>query len=335
MSLREIANYANVSKATVSRVLNGTSKVSPKSTKKVQDAIRSLGFTDLLKNIEKSTRIAVIITGRDVFIEYSPARWRMLYGIQETACENNMDIVLIQIPDSSDLPKNFDKASYCGAILMGANDQNTHENIISKITDLPSVWINSQGSNDKDNALARNQLVGQMAAHYLTSRGHKNLAFFKVLNKHLALEMDGDFFSFTAMKSNCKVTTITGQDDFPEDDSLSAWMNLQNTVKNAMSELVRQKPMPTGLFIPIGQVVVMCYRELEKMGIKPGKDIEIIACGCENGMISALSPMPANISINAETIGRKAVEQLIWSIENPNESSPINITVMPTISTPK
>ncbi len=330
MSLAEIAEIAGVSKATVSRVLTKSKKVSPEVTEKVNQAIKSTGCKPRTRKKTKQTRnIAMLIVGRDLFMEYSPARWKMLYGIQQTLEKKEVNLIVQQVAENEPVPANISKQNIDGLVVLG---KPARKKLLDSISDIPSIWINSQGSNDRDHALARNQMAGQMAAQYLVSKGHKHLAFLRVFREHQAITMDGDFFRFTATRSNCSVHIIKGMDSFPDNDSLESWGRLQTTVEKAMKELAELKPRPTGLFVPVGQVVVICYEKLEKLGIKPGRDIDIIGCGCENAMLAGLSPRPANISINAETIGKRAVEQLLYRIDSEAKNSSTNITVMPTLS---
>lgn len=330
MGLSNIARLAGVSKATVSRVLNNSKNVSPEIAEKVNAVVKKVGYRPKPRQQNRfSKHIAVLIIGRDLFMEYSPARWRILFGVQETLSEKGISIVIWQIGADDSLPSAINSNTTDGIIVLG---QTNRQDLFDQVLNIPSVWINSQGSNDKDHALARNQLVGQMAAQYLISRGHKNLAFFRVFMEHPSIEMDGDFFSFTAMRSGCSVITLEGQKNFPDDDNLQSWLYLHNTVENAMNKLAAIRPRPTGIFIPVGPVVVMSYKQLRNAGMLPGKDIDVIGCGCENAMLASLSPRPANININAETIGRKAAEQLLWRIANPADVSPVNITVIPTLN---
>jgi LacI family transcriptional regulator len=330
MGIQKIAKIAGVSKATVSRAMNKPDMVSPDTVEKINNAMKQTGYQPKSRKTKKNqNNIGILIVGRDMFMEYSPARWRMLHGMQDALKQTGANLFVEQVPSNKPLPEHINKFDVDGLIVLGTS---SNPDILAKLEAIPSVWVNSQGSNDKDNALARNQLVGQMAAQHLVARGHRNLAFFKVFTKHTALEMDGDFFEFTAMRSGCSVTIFQGQESFPENDSIASWQQLHNTVEDTMKELCRHRPEITGLFVPVGQVVVMCYEKLQKLGVKPGKDVEIVACGCENAMLAALSPMPANISINTEIIGRRAVEQLLWRIANPKEAATVNITVMPTIN---
>ncbi len=331
MSTERIAQAAGVSKATVSRVLNGSTKVAAETRQKVLEVVDQLGLTpSTRKKSRPGKNITVLIFGRDLFMEYSPARWRILYGIQKVMRLRNVNLSTYQIIDENDFPaQSLENAD--GVIVLGKIN-NENNNLLNNISQIPSVWINSMGSTNVDMALARNQLVGQIAAQYLIARKHKCLAFFRVIMSHAAIETDGDFFEFTATKSGCTVKTFEGMDHFPDQDELENWLSLENIVKQAMKKLSQANPRPTGLFVPLGAAVPMCYKYLHNEGIKPGRDIDIVSCGCENAMMASLSPHPANISLNVETIGEKAASQLINKIEHPRDTSPVNITVIPTLT---
>jgi DNA-binding LacI/PurR family transcriptional regulator len=68
---------------------------------------------------------------------------------------------------------------------------------------------------------------------------------------------------------------------------------------------------------------------LKSLGIRIGRDLEIISCNNETSLLAGLEPRPVSISIQPETIGKKAVEQLRWRILHPDEESQITIEVSP------
>lgn len=326
MKLSDIAKHAGVSKATASRVINNSRSVSQDNIKKVRNAMKSLGFSKPRTYGVKVKSVAVLIMGRDLFMEYSPARWDMLVGIEQVLAHKGISMLVSQPSRTGFLPNSI--RSVDGIILLG---HNPCPDILEQVSEIPSVWVNSQGSNDKDNALVRNQIIGQMAAKYLMEKGHKHLSYFNIFTNHPALKADGEFFIFTAQRNDCTVHELKGTEEFAVDDSTESWRELDQIVEREIHKLKHMAPRPTGLFVPIGQVTVMVYEHLYKNGLHPGVDIDVIGCGCENEMLARMKPQPASIRIPVETIGKRAVEQLLWRISNPDEASATGVVVPPVL----
>jgi DNA-binding LacI/PurR family transcriptional regulator len=94
--------------------------------------------------------------------------------------------------------------------------------------------------------------------------------------------------------------------------------------------------MPSGLFIAEDRLVPLIDAVLSRRGVKigHGRDAEIISCNNERPYLIGLSAVPATIDIRAESIGRRAVEQLVWRLRNPNVRERIRSMVEPVLVEP-
>jgi DNA-binding LacI/PurR family transcriptional regulator len=326
MNINDVAKVAQVSKATVSRVISGSRIVSKENAERVKMAMEKLGFSAPRKYGTRIKAVAVVIAGNDIFMDYSPARWDTLCGIEECLSRKGISMIVSLPSRTGRLPSQIINGSVDGIVLIG---HNAEEELINQMKFVPSVWVNSIGSNDKDNALARNQITGKMAADYLMHKGCKYLAYFNAFLDHPALRTDGEFFIFTAQRSGCKVAELVGMEEMPKEGTLEAWLKIQESVDRAISKMIKMSPRPDGLFVPIGKIVVWVHNKLKEAGIKIGEDIVLLGCGCEYGMLAEMNPRPATIKMDFKTIAEKAIEQLIWKIENPNKQSSTGVIVLP------
>ena len=331
MKLSDIADFAGVSKATASRVISNSRSVSPENIKKVKAAMDKLGFTKPRKYGAKVRCIAVIMVSREAFMEYTPARWDILYGIEDSLVRQGIDMIVCQPSRTGVLPRQVLSGTVDGVILVGHTPV---AETVSQVSHLPLVWINSYGSNDEHNALIRNQVVGKLAADYLIRRGHKHLSYLNLLSHSNCQHNDCEFFAFAAQKAGCTVCELVGDVNSPDDDELDSWKAVVAAIEREMRKLARLTPRPTGLFVPIGQITVLAHQLLRKVGLEPGVDIDIVGCGCENGMLASMEPMPATVRVDIETIGRRAVEQLLWKINNPDETVSTGVVVSPVLIEP-
>lgn len=106
MTLEEVARVANVSRATVSRVVNGDHRVGERARAAVEAAVKQLGYIPnrAARSLvtRRSDSVAVVITepaGRLFSDPYFP---RLLRGISDTLAEENLQLVLLMPQGAAD-----------------------------------------------------------------------------------------------------------------------------------------------------------------------------------------------------------------------------------------
>lgn len=104
---------------------------------------------------------------------------------------------------------------------------------------------------------------------------------------------------------------------------------LRQSVGPLVEQLVKHETRVTGLFVPNDLMTAIVYAELRNHGMKPGEEIELISCNNEQSVLIGLNPRPATIDVGAESIGMRAVEQLIWRMKHPNETRQSQLAVTP------
>ena len=119
----EVANHANVSIATVSRVLNGLKTVDPELAKRVHDAVRELHYEPnyTARNLRrKESRTLIILTPNITNLYYS----NIIAGIAQGAQEHGYSYFLFNTEGKRELEEQIldrlEKRQADGAILLGA-----------------------------------------------------------------------------------------------------------------------------------------------------------------------------------------------------------------------
>ena len=113
----------------------------------------------------------------------------------------------------------------------------------------------------------------------------------------------------------------TGTDDIDEE------------AERLVEQWMAASPRPTALFVPVDRVTLRVYRHLERRGIQPGRDVDIVSCDNEKELLSLMHPAPPSVDLNRQTIARLAVERLLWRMRNGVESPSVVMTVSPTLVT--
>jgi DNA-binding LacI/PurR family transcriptional regulator len=110
-------------------------------------------------------------------------------------------------------------------------------------------------------------------------------------------------------------------------------IDLDLEAERLVEQWLAASPRPTGVFVPVDRVTLHVHRHMERRGIQPGKDVEIVSCDNERELLTLMRPAPASIDLNRQTIARLAVERLLWRMKNGVTSPRVVITVTPTLVT--
>ncbi|MEI0603412.1 LacI family DNA-binding transcriptional regulator [Brachyspira alvinipulli] len=176
ITLSYIAKKANVSIATVSRVLNGNSSVDEKIQNKIKKIINSDGY-----NIKKSSKnkqiISVIIP--DIT---NPFFANIIEGIENTANLYGYHIVLSQFKENKDILNKYFKEitniGVSGYIIIPSIGNTDYFNSIIKDSTVPIVFLDRKVNFDKINYVGSdNELGAYNASKYLIDLGHKKIVY--------------------------------------------------------------------------------------------------------------------------------------------------------------
>ncbi len=339
MTITDVAKAAGVSPSTVSRVINGSTQISPATTALVHKAMKQVGYAPALPKHRrgprlKSTRgihsgnIAVLTFGVAPRLEATHFALN-LQGISNALGEHGLNMIYCHVTDPSSLPP----------CILGNNDVDgfifVHgepiPQVMQKIGRLPAVFLSSHHTQQGDQIISGNHEVGEIAAQYLIERGHKRLAFLNGLPDYSSNRARGEGFLFTAFKHGMTdVAMLIGKPDKPESVRAKDLQELDQRVSCLVKALLELNPRPTGLFVPQDKMTAVVYREMAARGVKAGNDITIISADNEAPYLAGLYPRPATIDIGIDEQGKKAIDLLLWRMGNSDSTdSALHVTLTP------
>jgi DNA-binding LacI/PurR family transcriptional regulator len=112
----------------------------------------------------------------------------------------------------------------------------------------------------------------------------------------------------------------------------SGSLDFNVVAERLVEQWMAQSPRATGIFVPVDRVTLFVYRHLERRGIVPGRDVDVVSCDNEKELLSLMHPAPPpSIDLNREMIARLAVERLLWRMKNGVSSPSVVTTVSPTL----
>lgn len=298
-SIREVAKLANVSPATVSRVMNGTAKVDDEKKKRVLQAIDETGFVpnEVARSLfKKSAKIIGLILPS---IE-NPFFAQLAGAIERNADKHGFRLVLCNTGSVAEKEKAamqmLSSMNADGIILTTSNEELREYTENSNIPIIVTDRI-FHGSSKLKYVHCDHYQGGRMAAEHLISCGCKSIVCIKGQQEISSARDRYDGYKDVCKEHGIKEQTMDSAYDF--DEGMKVTEKLLDTYKDV-----------DGIIACNDMVAISAYKVLHKRGIKVPEQVQII--GFDDIALSRLiTPELTTISQPVEEIGAKAAELII------------------------
>lgn len=315
ITLSYIAKKANVSVATVSRVLNGNSSVDEKIKNKINKIINSDGY-NLKKTTKNKQIISVIIP--DIT---NPFFANIIEGIENTANLYGYHIILSQFKENRDISnfKDITNIGVSGYIIIPSVGSTEYFNDIINNSNLPIVFLDRKVEFNNINYVGSDNKIGAYnATKYLIDLGHKNIIYMAG-PQDISTEkerFDGFIKALNDNNIDFDNTKYKKIANFNFDESYEQ-----------MKEIIKSKLNYTAIFSACD---VMCFgikKATEEYGISIPNDISLM--GYDNIPYSSMIGL-TTVSSQAYEMGKNAVLSVL-NIISERITDNINIVLQPNI----
>lgn len=313
IGLREIAAAANVSVATVSRVLNGNNRVDPAIQKNVLDVAAKLDVD--LSQRNKTKALAFLLSNR---VPLHAFHSRILVGAEEFCSAHGWDILFLTYNYSPNvswkelhLPRVVQRRDVVRAVILaGTNSSNLIELLDHK--GIPSVVLGNNilgGAPDFPNSdviFSDDIQGGHDMTRYLLGLGHRDIWF--VGNSRLP------WFArcFEGYKRAMETAGLE-----PRQSSIESEDDVQIGYLGAKSLMARGEKV-TAIYAGNDATAQGVYKALRDIGLRIPEDISV--GGCDDTVGSMLYPGLTTIREFPEQIGKKMVEMILNRIAKPGQT---------------
>lgn len=310
IGLREIAAAARVSVATVSRVLNGNSRVDPAIQKVVLDAATELGID--LSQRNKVKVIAFLLSNR---VMLHPFHSRVLSGAEEYCAAHGWDIVFLSFNYSPNVPWNelnlprvVQRRDVIRAVILaGTNSRNLIDLLDHKGIPCVALGNNILGEpqDSKSDLIFSDDTQGgyDMTRHLITL-GHRDIWF--VGNIRLPW-FARCFAGYTRAMDEAGLVKRSSSIDSADDTEVG--------YLGTKSLLARAEPV-TAIFAGNDSAAHGVYKALRDSGLSIPDDISV--AGCDDTVGGWLYPGLTTIREFPEQLGKQMVELVLNRIAKPS-----------------
>ncbi|WP_152655916.1 LacI family DNA-binding transcriptional regulator [Oceanobacillus sp. CFH 90083] len=306
-NIQEVAKQAGVSIATVSRVLNNTSKVSEKTRFKVEKAIQELNYAPSMlgRNLRNSeSRLLLVL----IHTFSNPYYTEIITGIEDYAIENNYNILLCETDDNlqrEDIFLNMVRNKLADGII--SMNPTVHVDKLKELANSHSIVLCSDYYEDADIPYIAidNTIAAYRAVKYLITMGNNKIGLIN-FNENLLY----------AKQRRIGFENALNEFQLPICDEWihhSDGLTFQDGVE-AMRRMLRSKNRPTAVFAISDTLAIGALKELHAQGIKVPQEMAII--GFDNIAFSSMTtPTLTTVSQPKYQMGYRSAKMVIDHIQ--------------------
>ena len=320
ITITDIANKANVSRMTVSRVLNNSGPVAQETAEKIKSIMKELNYHPNLiarsLSSQRTLTIGVIIPKTEkLFLDNYIAQ--ILSGVTDIAQRSNYRIMLIPVNHSKEEEGdyiNFVRSKlFDGLILLKTKTNDPHLSELAR-SGFPYILVNYRKFGDNFNFVDSENIKGaELAVEHLANKGHKKIAF-------VAGSMD-EVNARDRLKGYKNILKKYGL-PFRDDYIIYGDFNKETAFENS-KKLLELQDRPTAIFCSDDYMALGVIEQIKKYNLSVPKDIAVV--GFDNIEIGGFSkPALTTIKQPMYEIGKTSSEALLALIKK-TKKSPIRI----------
>lgn len=318
-TISDVANLAGVSTATVSRVLNGYTHVSPRVLERVEKAIAELGYEPnaMAKSLRTLKSNRIIVTVPDIA---NPFYANIIRGVEETASAAGYAVLLGDIGSAIGSDEAYaallKRKEADGLIFLGHSlPDSLHERVTRQGAAAPVVnGCEFSGSLPVSSVNIDNTAAAREMIEHLHGLGHRHIGV-----------VTGDMRSPTArgrlrgVEDAAKALGITGTLQVVNGD-----YTIESGITRA-TELIQRAQRPTAIFCFSDDMAFGAIHALREAGLSCPGDVSV--AGFDDLRLAKYAqPALTTIRQPMHEIGVKTVEVLLDIIEN-GATERVNLTL--------
>ncbi len=308
-NIKDVARLAGVSPSTVSRVIAGSSRISPETQARVREAMRALNYypnANARSLVRRKTHAIGVIIARPAEQAFAnPFFPEVLRGIGSELRRHGYDLVLSMTaaPDEEQgaCMRLLKQRRVDGVILTSSR---AHDELLTELAaeQYPFVLIGRAAPGQAVSWVNNdNVAVGEMAVEHLVGRGHRRIA---MINgpADLTVSIDREQ-GFRQAVDRFKLDLPAGyvvEGDFTKDGGY-----------RAMAELLSRPDPPTGVFCADDAMAVGALMALKERGLT--RRVAVIGVN-DDPLTALLDPPLSTVRIPVFDLGATAARLLLDSL---------------------
>ena len=313
-TIKEIADKAKVSIATVSRALNNAENVKPNTRELILSIAQDLKYkpNTLARNLVKNTSNIIGVVLPQIDGEFFS---EIIHGIDEIAYTGGYHVIVASSHSQRTVAQsivNFMNETIVGGMIILAPMINDQIREIIKGTSVPIIIINGRTHLDNIDTVRIDNYQGaySMTEYLIKIKGYKKIAHIKgpILNTDATMRYKG---YIAALKDN----NIQIDESWIINGEFTA-----ESGENGCRRLLSLNEKPEVIFAGNDMMALGCYRVVKAFGMKIPNDIGVV--GFDNIMLSEFaSPRLTTVHVPISEIGKTATEILLKRMKTTSDNN--------------
>ncbi len=323
MTIYDIARLAEVSPATVSRILTKSARVSDEKTKRVMQIIKESNFTpnDIARSLQKKSTKTIGVMVPEVTVAYFS---RMFFGIEHYAALSGYSTILCNYGHDAVYKERGEEDRYLelliqkqadGIVYMGGSidcinlPRHSRKELSRIFNRVPTVLVNGYANMFSHTYLRGDDENGlQQAVEMLYNLGHRHFAFIGGIEN-----ISSTYYRLSGYKKALSAHNL------PIDDALIIFDEFSvASGYNCMKELTDRlrsayKPMPTAFVCVNDSVAIGVIKYATRIGLRIPDDISVV--GFDNSeSCDVVTPELTSVGYDIDTYAKEIVGRLCKKI---------------------
>lgn|SRR5262245_39715736 len=309
--IKDVAEQAGVSTATVSHVINNTRFVTQPTRERVLRAIENCNYYPNVhaRSLASGRSHTVGLLVSDISNPFFP---ELVKSIEVAASERGYDTILASsnydAARTSDYVRRMVGRRVAGVLLMTSE---VDQQLIDELIDLevPAVFYNLEPTHGRiSNVIVDCEVGIDEAMSHLVSLGHRRIAHLAGPLSTRAGNQRLDAFRRSISRYITDWTPVIYEGDFRVDGG-----------RRAATEMLARGALPTAVIAANDMMALGLMKEFRSAGLSIPRDISVI--GFDDIAFAELSDPPlSTVSLPRVELGRRVVEALVMTIERPGET---------------
>jgi DNA-binding LacI/PurR family transcriptional regulator len=312
-TIEDVARLAGVSRATASRVVNDSPKVSPEAREAVQAAITKLGYVpnraarSLMTRRSDSIGVVIMEPAGSLFVD--PFFGSLLVGISDVLTVRDIQLVLLMAKSAREVARveRYLEAGHVdGAILVGPHGNDPLPERLD-LSGVPIVLSGRQlGEGTVSHVDSDNRGGARMAMAHLVDGGRRSIATI-----HGTLDMSSGLDRLEGYRDALRDAGLD------HDPGLEAAGNYHPvTAADAMRDLLQRRPGLDAVFAASDSMAAAAIRVLQESGRRIPEDVAVV--GFDDSPV-ALTTRPTLSTVRQPIVamGREMARLLLRQIDAP------------------
>lgn len=341
----DVARAAQVALGTVSRVLNTPDAVRPEVRQRVLEAMAALSYRRLRQRRpvaqpeprarRKRGAVGVLLLGFDESLARVPVVAEALHGVELATAAEGINLMFANVPAADRVPRFLAPCQVDGLIVTCPADGDfstlAAPELVRALAAVPHVWLGGRPDGvTGDECGPDADAATRLAAEALHRRGHRRVAQLHFAGGLVRTEPLKLGFALHAQRLGMHVQTLEAPSVVP-----LPWPRSTRPAAPQVEALLQrwlalpERGRPTALVVASDGIAADLYAALAAHRLRAGRDVSVLSLDHEKSLATGLEPRLAGIDTRAETIGRSAVERLLWRIDHPKDREATRLVVAP------